>query len=128
MARRGVPDETATAVLDRFAEVGLIDDAAFAAAWVGSRHHGKGLARRALADELRRRGVEEDVAREALGAVTTDDEVAAAQRLVRRRLPALGGVSRPVATRRLLALLGRKGFGESLAYAVVRQALDERAG
>src|SRR5829696_959849 len=54
LARRGVPGEAAAAVLGRFAEVGLIDDRAFAAAWVGSRHAGRGLAR-ALAAELRRR-------------------------------------------------------------------------
>jgi len=60
LSRRGVPDETAEAVLGRFAEVGLIDDAMFAASWVESRHHGRGLSARALAAELRQRGVAAD--------------------------------------------------------------------
>lgn len=112
------------AVLDRFCEVGLVDDEAFAKAWVDSRHHGKGLARRALAAELRRRGIDEEVAAEALSSVSGEDEVAAAESLVRRRLPALSGLPRDVATRRLVAMLGRKGFGAGLAYRVVAAALE----
>ena len=57
LRKRRVPDEVADSVLGRFAEVGLIDDAAFARAWVESRHHGRGLARKVLAAELRQRGV-----------------------------------------------------------------------
>jgi regulatory protein len=125
MAKRGVPAAAAEVVLDRFAEVGLIDDAAFATAWVDSRHRGRGLARRALANELRVRGIDADVAGEALMAVTTDDEAVAAQALARRRLRSMSGLSRQVQTRRLVAMLGRKGFGGSLAYSVVRQVVDE---
>ncbi|HEX5597717.1 MAG TPA: regulatory protein RecX, partial [Micromonosporaceae bacterium] len=66
LARRGISDEVATQVLDRYDEVGMIDDAAFARAWVSSRHQGRGLARRALANELRQRGIDADTASEAL--------------------------------------------------------------
>jgi len=66
LAAKDVPDEVATRLLDRFTEVGLIDDAAFARAWITSRLAGRGLARRALASELRRKGVSDEVAREAL--------------------------------------------------------------
>jgi regulatory protein len=125
MARRGVPDEAATVVLDRFVEVGLIDDVAFATAWVDSRHRGRGLARRALASELRKRGIDDEVAGEALSAVSIDDEAVAADALVRRRLRSMTGLPREVKTRRLVAMLGRKGFGGSLAYGVVARALDE---
>jgi regulatory protein len=127
MARRGVPDDAAAVVLDRFAEVGLIDDAAFATAWVDSRHHGRGLARRALASELRRHGITEEVASEALSAVSVEDEAVAAEALVRRRLRTMSGLSREVKTRRLVAMLGRKGFGGSLAYGVVSAALNDAA-
>jgi regulatory protein len=125
MTRRAVPEDVIEQVLDRFGEVGLIDDAAFAAAWVDSRHHGRGLGRRALAAELRRKGVAEEVAADALSAVTTDDEVAAAEQLVRRRLPSMSALPREVQTRRLVSMLGRKGFGASLAYRVVTTAIDE---
>jgi regulatory protein len=125
MARRGVPDDAATVVLDRFVEVGLLDDVAFATAWVDSRHRGRGLARRALASELRKRGVDDDVAGEALAAVSLEDEAIAAEALVRRRLRSMSGLTREVRTRRLVAMLGRKGFGGSLAYGVVSRVLNE---
>ena len=64
--RRGIPDETAEAVLSRFADVGLIDDAAFARAWVESRHYSRGLSRRSLSAELRRQGVQTEEIREAV--------------------------------------------------------------
>jgi regulatory protein len=128
MARRGVPDDAAETVLDRFVEVGLVDDVAFATAWVDSRHRGRGLARRALANELRKRGIDADIATDALSAVSADDEAVAAEALVRRRLRSMSGLSREVRTRRLVAMLGRKGFGGSLAYGVVRRLVDEDSG
>ena len=81
-------DDVAEAVLDRLTEVGLIDDAAYARAWVSSRQAGRGLARRALSAELRAKE-SSDVAAEAVGAVDDEDERAAAQRLVDRRLGAM---------------------------------------
>jgi regulatory protein len=125
MVRRGVPEDAANTVLDRFVDVGLIDDVAFANAWVDSRHHGKGLARRALANELRKRGVDDETAGDALALVTADDEAVAARALVDRRLRAMSGLNREVKTRRLIAMLGRKGFGGSMAYRVVADAINE---
>ncbi|SFO44195.1 regulatory protein [Geodermatophilus obscurus] len=125
LARRGVPEEAATAVLDRFGEVGLIDDAAFARAWVTSRQAGRGLARRALRAELRAKGVDGEEAEQALAGVDDDDERAAARRLVERRLPSLRRVDRTTATRRLIGMLARKGYGGGLAAGVVRDVMDE---
>ncbi|MGY1831898.1 regulatory protein RecX [Geodermatophilus sp. SYSU D01180] len=125
LERRGVPEEAATAVLDRFGEVGLIDDAAFARAWVTSRQAGRGLARRALRAELRAKGVDGEDAEQALAQVDEEDERAAARHLVERRLPALRRVDRVTATRRLIGMLARKGYNGGLAAGVVREVLDE---
>jgi regulatory protein len=127
MAKRGVPAEAAGAVLDRFEEVGLVDDAAFARAWVQSRHAGRGLARRALASELRRRGVDDEVAGPALDEVDSEAELAAAHRLVVRKLGSLSGLDRQVQLRRLTGVLARKGYPAGLALRVVRATLDEAA-
>jgi regulatory protein len=127
LARREVPDDAAEAVLDRFTEVGLIDDAAFARAWVSSRQAGRGLARRALTAELRAKGVDPEVAAEAAELVDDDDERAAARTLVQRRLVSMSRLDRATATRRLLGMLARKGYGGGMAAAVVREALDARA-
>ena len=86
MARKDVPDEVAERVLDRFTEVGLIDDAEYARMVVRTRHAERGLSRRAIAVELRRRGIDDEVAGDALEQVDADDEEAAARRLVRRKL------------------------------------------
>jgi regulatory protein len=125
LARRGVPEEAAEAVLDRFGEVGLIDDAAFARAWVTSRQAGRGLARRALRAELYAKGVDADVAAEAVGLVDDDDERSAAHHLVERRLPGMRRLDRTTAERRLIGMLARRGYPGGLAAAVVRDALDE---
>jgi regulatory protein len=124
LATRGVPDDAAETVLDRFTEVGLIDDAAFARAWVSSRQAGRGLARRALSAELRAKGVEPEVAAEAVDAVGDDDEREAARRLVDRKVGAMRRLDRTTATRRLMGMLARKGYNGGLAAAVVREALD----
>jgi regulatory protein len=123
LAAREIPDEVATKVLDRFNEVGLIDDAAFASAWVESRHRGRGLAKRALAQELRRRGVDDDLARDALDELDPDREAATARALVRRKLPSMRSLERQVAMRRLLGMLARKGYPGGLAMTIVKEEL-----
>jgi regulatory protein len=123
LAKRDVPDELGERLLDRFAEVGLVDDEAFARSWVESRQRSRGLARRALAQELRRKGVDDETARTALDDLDPDVEEEAARQLVRKRLRSLRGVDRVTATRRLAGLLARKGYPAGLAFAVVREEL-----
>jgi regulatory protein len=123
LASRHVPTEIATGLLDRFEEVGLIDDQAFARTWVSQRQQGKGLARRALAQELRRKGIDDALAREALDEVDGDDEQDAARALVRKKLRSLSSVTPEVATRRLVGMLARKGYSPGTAYAIVREEL-----
>jgi regulatory protein len=125
LRRRRVPDEIAESVLGRFAEVGLIDDAAFARAWVETRHHGRGLARRALSAELRQRGVAAEEVQAAVGTLEPQDEIATARRLVARRLPATRGRPLPARVRHLVGVLARKGYPAGLAYQVVREALEQ---
>jgi regulatory protein len=124
LTQRGVPDDAAETVLDRFTEVGLIDDAAYARAWVSSRQAGRGLARRALSAELRAKGVDAEVAAEAVEVVGDDDEREAARRLVARKVGAMRRLDRVTASRRLIGMLARKGYNGGLAAAVVREALD----
>ena len=120
---RLVPDEIADRLLDRFEQVGLVDDEAFARAWVSDRHRIKGLAPRALAQELRRKGVDDETVRAAVDEVTDDDQESAARRLVRRKLRSLGGVDQATATRRLAGMLARKGYPPGLCFRVVKDEL-----
>jgi regulatory protein len=125
LSRRGVPDEAAEAVLGRFAEVGLIDDAAFARAWVETRHLGRGLGRRALFAELRQRGVAVEEVRAAVSSLGEQDEIATARRLVAKRVGASRGRPLPARVRSLVGMLARKGYPAGLAYQVVREALQQ---
>lgn len=125
LRRRGVPEEAAEAVLGRFAEVKLIDDATFASAWVESRHHGRGLSGRALAAELRDRGVPSGDIQAAVACLDPEQEVATARSLVASRLAATRGQPTPVRVRRLIGVLARKGYSQALAYRLAREALEQ---
>ncbi|MGW2212867.1 recombination regulator RecX [Streptomyces sp. NPDC001781] len=125
LRKREIPDEAAEEVLSRFEEVGLIDDSAFADAWVESRHHGRGLARRALARELRTKGVDPALIDEAVGRLDSEQEEETARELVERKLRATRGLDRDKRLRRLAGMLARKGYPEGVALRVVRQALEE---
>lgn len=121
--RRGVPAAVSERVLGRFSEVGLIDDAAFAASWVSSRHTGRGLARRALADELRRRGVDDETVGTAVDQLHPAEEERTARALVDRRLPSTRDLDTQRRIRRLTGMLARKGYPGGVAFRVVREAL-----
>jgi regulatory protein len=125
MARKDVPEPVAQQVLDRFTEVGLVDDAEYARILVRSRQADRGLARRALSMELRRKGIDDELAAEALSTVDADLEERTARDLARRRLAATAGLAREVRVRRVTAMLGRKGYPGGLAHRVVREALAE---
>ncbi|WP_328916554.1 MULTISPECIES: recombination regulator RecX [unclassified Streptomyces] len=127
LRKREIPDDVAEHVLERFQDVGLIDDQAFANAWVESRHRGRGLARRALAQELRHRGVDAELVTEAVGLLDSEQEEATARELVRRRLPGTRGLDRDKRIRRVAGMLARKGYSEGLALKVVRDALAEES-
>lgn len=124
LAGKGVPDDVAERMLTRFEDVGLVDDEAFARMWVGSRQPGKGLARRALAQELRRKGIDDEVAKGALDEIDPEDEVESARMLVRRKMRSVQRVDRTTAIRRLTGVLARKGYPPGVAIRVVREELE----
>jgi regulatory protein len=124
---KGIEPEVAERVLDRMEQVELVDDAAFARAWVHSRHTYSGRGRRALAMELRTKGVAAHHADAALAQVDDEAETERARELVRRRLHRLTVPSdereRAVVVHRLVGVLARRGYGQGLAFGVVRDEL-----
>ncbi|GAA2575758.1 hypothetical protein GCM10010411_05100 [Actinomadura fulvescens] len=125
LRRKNIPDDVAADVLSRFTDVGLIDDEAFAQAWVQSRHTGRGLAKRALAAELRRRGVDNETVHEAVETLDPEQEERTARELIARKVAATRGLDPAKRTRRLVGMLARKGYSPGLAYRVVKEALAE---
>ena len=124
MARRDVDPEVAERVLDRLTDVGLIDDAAYAEMLVRSQRESRGLARRALAVELRRRGVGDDDLAAALDAVAPEAEAETARELLRRRWR--DDVDVTTQTRRAMAMLARKGYPPGLSRRLVAEMVDDR--
>jgi regulatory protein len=131
LAQRGIPEEVACAILDRFTEVGLIDDRAYAQAWVRSRHGTRGLGKRAVAQELRRKGVADEVIAEALDPIDAEQERQRAMELARSRYPQVMGLPYATQVRRLMGALTRRGYDVGMAGAVVREVVscgDESSG
>ena len=125
MHRGGVPDEAAEAVLNRFTDAGLIDDAAFARAWVESRHHSRGLSKRSLSAELRRHGVDNDEIREAVDVLDPEQEVATARRLVERKLASSRSRPPEARARQAAGMLARKGYPPGLAFRLIREVMQD---
>jgi regulatory protein len=122
LAKRGYPDDVSTRVLDRLADVGLVDDVDFAEQWVHSRRVNAGKGKRALAAELHTKGVDGDVITSVLSDINPDAERDRAEELVRKKLRR-ENLSDEAAdarvTRRLVAMLARRGFSQGMAYDVV---------
>ncbi|MFG2446824.1 regulatory protein RecX [Nocardia fluminea] len=126
LGEKGFRVEVIEAALERFTEVGLINDASFAEQWVHERHTYSGRGKKALQRELREKGVTPGDAEQALSMVTDDAEHARAADLVRRRLRTLPvTLDRDKAVRRLVGMLARRGYDQSTAFAVVTAELDE---
>jgi regulatory protein len=124
LTKRGFPDDAADAVLNRLEAVGLIDDEDFAEQWVRSRQANAGTGKRALAAELRTKGVEAELIAGVLDGIDAGAERSRAEQLVERRLrrEVLGGDDAKV-VRRLVGMLARRGYSQSMAVSVVTDAV-----
>jgi regulatory protein len=125
LAKRGYPDDVSGRVLDRLAQVRLIDDVDFAEQWVRSRRVNAGKGKRTLAAELRTKGVDDDVITAALDGIDADAERERAEQLVRDKLrrEKLGDDDDTKVTRRLVGMLARRGYSQTMAFDVVKGEL-----
>lgn len=130
LAERNIPEDVAEAVLDRFQEVRLVDDAEFADMWVRSRSQSRKLAKGALRRELAEKGIDQETATAALEQLTDADEEAAARSLVERKIrpgtDLTDRAGREKTVRRLASMLARKGYQPSQAFRIVNEVLESR--
>lgn len=122
---KGCADDVAQTVLDRMSDVGLIDDESFAGMVVRSQQVTRGLGRRGIAQELRRKGVDDELIREQLDGIDDDAERDRAVELAHKKMRTMGGLEYVVQQRRLAGMLARKGYSPSLVMSVVREVLRE---
>jgi len=123
LSRRGADPAACERVLDRFEEVGLIDDASYARMWVESRHRGKALARSVLRQELRERGVDDELIIDALDQIDDDDELARARDFAERKARLRAGEDPVKAVNRLAGQLARKGYPPAMCFRVAKESL-----
>ena len=125
LERKGTEPDIANAVLDRMTEVGLIDDRAFASMLVRARRTEKGLARRALRQELTLKGIDSLIIDEVLESITDDQEYERAVELVQKKLRTMNSLSDEAKIRRLAGLLARKGYSSGVTFSIVRTLVSE---
>ncbi len=128
LAAAGAEELTAEQVLERLTEVGLVDDAAYAAGLARSRRAERGLSRRALAGELRRRGLAEEVVAGAVDAAAAEPDAAVALRLAQRRARGLSHLPPDAQRRRLSGYLARRGYGFDVVGPVCAEVLAGLGG
>lgn len=125
LLERGFEMSVITAVLDRYVEVGLVNDAEFAEMWVRSRHAIRGNARSVLRRELRDKGVPAEEVEAAVATITDDAERARAGELVRRKLASTARLEHQARVRRLTSMLARRGYPPGICFSVVNEVLGD---
>jgi regulatory protein len=123
LRRGGFEQDAIEHAIARLHEWRYLDDADFARRWVENRSTHRPRGRRLLQQELRHKGIDGEIARDAIDDADLD-EIGAAEALARRRLPAYAGDEPAAIRRRLGAYLARRGYG----YDVIRIALDRALG
>lgn len=125
LTKRGYPDDVSARVLDRLVDVGLLDDAAFAEQWVRTRRANAGKGKRALAAELRTKGVDPELIAETLDSVDAGEWRVRAEELVATKLRREKLDDEVKVTRRLVAMLARRGYHQGMALDVVSTQLAQ---
>lgn len=127
MARRNVPADIIDELLERFTEVGLVDDEAFASSLATTRATVGQRGRYRIRQELAAKGIAREVAEAAVSDIDPEDEMEAAVALAVKRARSLAALEPHVARRRLAGVLARRGFPSGVVSAAVAKALDEDA-
>ena len=122
---KDISDEVANVALDRFEEVGLINDQALASNYVSSQHERKGLGKNALRQQLRAKGISHDVALEAISQISDDQEFQAAFALACKKIRSLQRDDAKTQLRKIVGVLARKGYSSNLAFRVAKEVITD---
>ena len=122
---KDISDDVANVALDRFEEVGLINDQALASNYVSSQHERKGLGKNALRQQLRAKGISDDMALEAISQISDDQEFQAAFALACKKIRSLQRDDAKTQLRKILGVLARKGYSSNLAFRVAKEVISD---
>lgn len=118
LQEKGFAEAVVTQTQERLSKNGLLDDSRFAQDWVDNRTAFRPRSHKALAIELRRKGVADEVISQAL--VEAGDEETLAYQAARRKASRLAGCERREFRNSLVGFLARRGF----AYSVIAPVVD----
>jgi len=123
LTKRDIPEPLVEATIARLREGGLLNDAAFAQAWVENRSAFRPRSKSALRVELRRKGLDDEV----IGSVLEEqvDEEALARQAARKYARRLAGLEWPDFRQKLGGFLARRGFSYATAAPVVSEVWKE---
>jgi regulatory protein len=124
LRRKGYPDAAIEHAVQQLLAWGYLNDRQFADFWLSNRLEHSPRGERALLQELRRKGVDVETAREALGEQELDEQEAALD-LARKRLPSLRNLDRQTRDRRLTGFLQRRGYGWDVIGPVLKTLATE---
>ncbi len=120
LKKRGVAEDIANAVLYRLQEQGLINDEEFARSWSESRQRTKKLSKRFIVNELKAKGVDNDVIEIVSSEIDQTREYALALELGQRKLRPISHLDKDLIRRRVQGALARRGFDSGVINSVMR--------
>jgi regulatory protein len=125
LASKGYNDAVIDTVVSDFVRSGLIDDKAFADAWMQWRTESKPAGKRLIKWELKRKGVAADVVDDTISRLQPEDERISALNAARRRLERLQYKEREAARESIIGFLRRRGFDWEVILDVINTLADE---
>ena len=125
LLQAGYRPSTVEMVIYKLQRENLLDDADFARQWVESRQNHK-LGRSRIAQELRRKGISQEEAEEAISAIDDEDQLAGAVALAEKAAARIKpGEDLRKASSRIAGMLARRGYSWDIARQAIEQALSD---
>ncbi len=125
LLQAGYRPSTVEMVIYKLQRENLLDDADFARQWVESRQTRK-LGRSRIAQELRRKGVSQEEAENALDLIDDEDQLSGAIALAEKAAARIKPSEDPrKAASRIAGMLARRGYSWDIAKEAIRLALSD---
>lgn len=125
LKKKKIEEDIAQIALDRFEELGLINDQTFSENYVSTTHERRKLGKKALKQQLRSKGVSEEIAIQAISQISEDDEFKAALALALKKIRSIQKDDPQSQIRKIVGLLARKGYSSTLSFQVAKEVVND---
>ena len=125
LKKKKIEEDIAQLALDRFEELGLINDQTFSDNFVSNTHQRRKLGKKALKQQLRSKGVSEEIANQAVSQISETDEFQAALALALKKMRSIQHDDPQSQIRKIVGLLARKGYSAGLSFQVAKEVIND---